>query len=72
MNSQLFVCNSLTFIAIFAAILQCISLFLLQRYATTVVTAVAKENEAGAERDRMIWMVAILAYGDDLDDSDAG
>ena len=48
------------------------SLFLLQRYATTVVTAVAKKNVAGAEIDRMIWMVAILAYGDNLDDSDAG
>ena len=45
---------------------------MLQKYATTVVTAVSKENVAGAERDRMIWMVAILAYGDDLDDSDAG
>ncbi|MCK0536067.1 hypothetical protein [Anaerobiospirillum sp. NML120511] len=57
---------------LFTAILQTISLFLLQRYATTVVTAVAKENVAGTERDRMIWMVAILAYGYDLDDSDAG
>ena len=31
-----------------------------------------KKNVAGAEIDRMIWMVAILAYGDNLDDSDAG